>query len=313
MVLEHVVVLVGGVGGAKLAYGLAQILPANQLTVIVNTGDDFWHYGLKICPDIDTIMYTLSGRVDRRNGWGLANDTTQMLSALQLYGENTWFRLGDLDLATHILRTHRLAQGETLTQVMAHLCKASGILHPILPVTNAEVPTLIDTDAGELAFQTYFVRERWQPVIKQIRYVGAQAAQPSAEVQHALASASAIIIAPSNPWLSIAPILAVGNMHDLLRARTDIPRVAVTPIISGEAIKGPTAKIMAELGITPSMESVMAFYTDLINGFVYDLRDSEPASNPAVRTAAMQTLMRSDHDKIQLAQSLLHWLESWGD
>lgn len=310
MALEHIVLLVGGVGGAKLAYGLKQILRPEQLTVIVNTGDDFWMYGLKISPDLDTIMYTLSGRVDSRNGWGIANDTTQALNALTQYGEDTWFRLGDSDLATHLLRTHLLRQGASLTDVTAHMAESLGLKHHIFPMTDDDVSTIVDTvEYGELAFQTYFVKHRWQPKVKKLRYTGADEATINQTVVDAIQQADAIIIGPSNPWLSIAPILSVRGMQDLLQAQ-QIPRVAVSPIIGGQAIKGPTAKIMRELEIEVSARQVADYYGDVINGFVYDVQDKDLVFDN-IKTEMMPTLMRTDWDKIQLAQALLNWLEHW--
>lgn len=312
MALEHIVLLVGGVGGAKLAYGLKQILRPEQLTVIVNTGDDFWFYGLKISPDLDTIMYTLAERIDRQQGWGVANDTTQALSALASYGEDTWFRLGDRDIATHLLRTNMLRDGATLTEVTAHLANQLGLVHRILPMSNDDVPTVVDTvEHGELPFQSYFVRHRWQPTVRSLRYTGSSEASATPEVVAAIQSADAIIIGPSNPWLSIAPILNVGNMRELLLQR-DVPRVAVSPIIAGKAVKGPTAKIMQELGITASANQVAKYYGNVINGFVYDQTEHGNVVTD-VKYEMMPTWMRTDWDKIRLAQLLITWLENWSE
>jgi LPPG:FO 2-phospho-L-lactate transferase len=310
MTHPNVVLLVGGVGGAKLAYGLSQTLAPQNLTIIVNTADDFWHYGLRICPDIDTIMYTLAGRVDKQQGWGIANDTTQMLKALATYGEDTWFRLGDTDLATHILRTDRLRHGATLTQVTAELKQSLGIQHTILPMTDDEVATIIDTEEhGEMAFQTYFVRHRWQPTVRQLTYRGAAQAALSPAAAKAIATADAIVLGPSNPWLSIAPILAIPALQAALVAR-EVPRVAVTPIVSGQAIKGPTAKIMQELGIAPSAQEVALYYKNVINGFLYDQSD-QPLTIDSLRLTSCQTVMRTDRDKIALAEALMTWITSW--
>lgn len=307
----NIVLLVGGVGGAKLAYGLREILPADNLTIVVNTGDDFWHYGLRVCPDLDTITYTLSDLVDKRNGWGVANDTTQMLQGLQRYGEDAWFRLGDIDLATHLLRTQRLHHGETLTAITAHLRSQLGIQHTILPMTDAEVATVVETaEYGDLEFQTYFVRHRWQPTVTGLRYTNADKAQPTQAIYDALERADAILIGPSNPWLSIAPILNVRGLREALIAR-DVPRVAVTPIVSGKALKGPTAKIMAELGLPTTVEAVGEFYGQVINGFVYDQCDPV-LSMDGLRTVGLQTIMRTDRDKIGLAEAIVRWLENWG-
>lgn len=306
----NVAVLVGGVGGAKLAYGLARILPAGQLTVIVNTADDFWLYGLRICPDLDTIMYTLAGIVDKTNGWGVGGDTAGMLDALRRYGQDTWFRLGDQDVATHLLRTHWLDVGDTLTTVTARLAGALGVPHPILPMTDDPVATIVNTvEHGELEFQAYFVRHRWQPTVLSLRVQGIESARMTPEVRAALEQADVILIGPSNPWLSIDPILMLPGMRSLLAARP-VPRVAVTPIVGGRAIKGPAAKLMLELGYEPSPEGVARHYGEAINGFVYDRSDGELAiALPHV--AAFETIMKSDHDKVFLAESVLEWIQNW--
>lgn len=309
---EHVVALVGGVGGAKLAAGLVQILPPEQLTIVVNTGDDFWHYGLRICPDLDTVMYTLGGLVDPVNGWGVAGDTTALLDALKRYGEDAWFRLGDQDLATHLLRSEALRNGERLTEATRQLTNKLGILHPLLPMTDAPVETMIDTvEYGELPFQTYFVRYRWQPTMKALRYAGADHAEASPEVIAALENADAILIAPSNPWLSLAPMLAVKPVRELLLEK-NVPRVAVSPIVAGTAIKGPAAKLMAELGYDVSPRSVADFYGDLISGFVYDIQDSNLKIS-GKKTFMTDTIMRDQADRERLAGQILDWItaEVW--
>ncbi len=313
MALENIVALVGGVGGAKLAHGLAQILPPERLTVIVNTGDDFWHYGLKICPDLDTVMYTLAGIVDRTNGWGIAGDTRAMLGAMGRFGETPWFGLGDQDIATHLLRTQAIRSGETLTQVTRRLAGALGIKPVLLPMTDAEMPTMIDTvEYGELEFQVYFVKHRWQPTVRAIRCANTASASVSADVTAALERADAILIAPSNPWLSIAPILAVPGMRDLL-CRRDIPRVAVSPIVDGKAVKGPAAKLMAELGYGEvSPRTVAAYYRGLINGYVYDERDAgQPIHEEDMRMVTFDTIMTTEGHRAVLAEKILHWIGSW--
>lgn len=305
-----VVCLVGGVGGAKLAHGLAQILEPDQLTVIVNTGDDFWHYGLRICPDMDTVMYTLSGLADPVNGWGIAGDTHTTMQSLSRYGEDVWFNLGDQDIATHLLRTQWLNSGMRLTHVTAELSKRLGIVHRMLPMTDAPVATMVDTfEHGELPFQVYFVKMRWQPVVKSLRLDGIEAAGMSAEVEQAIAEADVILFGPSNPWLSIMPILSVQGLKAALLAR-DIPRVAITPIIQGNAVKGPASKLMAELGYKQSAQSVVESYQTVINGFVYDIRDSD-LSITGVRAVAMDTLMQSYNDRAALARRVLDWIGEW--
>jgi LPPG:FO 2-phospho-L-lactate transferase len=307
---SNVVLLVGGVGGAKLAYGLEKILPPEQLTVIVNTGDDFWHYGLRICPDLDTITYTLSGLVDTVNGWGIAGDTTTTLDALQHLGETPWFRLGDHDLATHMLRTQWWHEGCSLTEITRRLTSALGIGCPVLPMADDPVATMITTEEhGELPFQVYFVKHRWQPTVQSIRLDGIDHARVTAEIARAVQAADVILIGPSNPWLSVNPILSVPGMRDLLTAR-QIPRVAVTPIINGEAVKGPTAKIMRELSLPLTAETIADYYGEVINGFVFDERDQHLRASLPYSTA-MDTLMDSDAQRIRLARNLLDWISDW--
>lgn len=311
MALNRIVVLVGGVGGAKLAHGLAQIVKPENLTIVVNTGDDFWHYGLRVCPDLDTVFYTLSGLVDPVNGWGVAEDTTTTLESLRRYGEDGWFRLGDRDLATHLLRSLWLREGWTLTRVMDELRARLGVPQRLLPMTDADVATVVDTvEHGELAFQDYFVRHRWQPTVTAIRYRGIETAAIPPEVADAIAGADAILFGPSNPWLSIAPILALPGMRELIRSR-DVPRVALSPIIQGSAVKGPAAKLMAELGYEPSAESVARYYGDLINGYVYDERDAGLNLSVA-RAVTFDTLMQTQADRARLAGQMLDWIGHWG-
>jgi LPPG:FO 2-phospho-L-lactate transferase len=305
---KNIVVLVGGVGGAKLALGLQAIVKPENLTIIVNTGDDFWHYGLRICPDMDTVLYTLSGRVNRENGWGLVNESTTALQALRDLGEETWFLLGDKDIATHMLRSEMLRKGYRLTEVVAHLAKAMGVYPKIVPMTDAEVGTMVDTEIGELEFQEYFVKHRWQPVVKSLRFQGVENAGLSPEVKEAIAKADVLLIAPSNPWLSIAPILAVAGMREAIMER-DIPRIAITPIVEGKAIKGPAAKLMGELGYEVSAESVAAYYGDLITSFVYDVRDKDINKSNGTKSIALDTMMLSDDDKVRLARQILTWLD----
>jgi LPPG:FO 2-phospho-L-lactate transferase len=311
--MEKIVLLVGGVGGAKLAYGLYHAMPPENLTVIVNTGDDFWHHGLRICPDLDTVMYTLSGLVNKDMGWGVVDDTTHALDALRRYNSDEWFKLGDKDIATHLLRTQWWYEGVTLTEITRRLATALGITCTLLPMANGEVPTIVHTkEYGELPFQEYFVKHRWQPTLTSIEYVGADATNPPPAVQQALESADAVIIAPSNPWLSVRPILSLHSMTDWLMAR-NIPRVVVTPLIQGNAVKGPTAKLMGELGLSITPQSVIDYYGGVINGFLGDSRDefvtSTTSSSIAMRFT--DTLMDSDEKRISLAKYLLAWLTDW--
>lgn len=307
---KKIVVLVGGVGGAKLAYGLAKQLDPEHLTIIVNVADDFWHYGLRITPDADTILYTLAEWVDPVNGWGISGDTRAMLETMRRYGEDAWFGLGDRDLATHLIRTKMLREGARLTEVARRLAHGAGVQHAILPVTDDEVATIVDTvEYGELAFQTYFVRHRWQPVVKGLRYAGIEAARITPEVETALSEADAILIAPSNPWLSVEPVLAVPGMRDLIKGR-NVPRIVVTPIIGGQAVKGPAAKLMAELGLEVTPESVARFYSDVITGFVDDEINPDFTLS-GLKVVKFNTLMTDNADKINLAYKILRWLEGY--
>lgn len=307
---QKVVALVGGVGGAKVALGLQAVLPADQVTIIANTADDFWHYGLRICPDLDTVMYTLSGRVDQANGWGIADDTTRMLDGLRLYGEDVWFRLGDEDLATHLLRTEMLRSGRRLTEAIAQLSRCMGIQCRVLPMTDEHVATIVTTVEGQqLGFQEYFVRFRWQPVVQTLHFEGIEAARISDEVHEAVESADIILIAPSNPWLSIDPILSLPGMRSLLAASSG-RRVAITPLVQGRAIKGPTAKLMVELGYEQSAIAVAQFYADVIQGFVYDERDV-PLTLNGIRTIALDTIMNNEQDKARLVRQTLGWIARW--
>ncbi len=309
---QKIVMLVGGVGGAKLALGLANLQPAPQLTFVVNTGDDFWHLGLKICPDMDTLVYTLSGMVDARMGWGVADDTTHVLGSLATnYQVDPWFKLGDRDLAMHLLRTQALRGGARLTDFTADIVIRLGITARILPMCDAEMPTIVETqEHGKMSFQEYFVKHRWQPILRQIRYTGGKLAQMSPEVQAALQEADMVFIAPSNPWLSIAPILAVPNMRNML-CRLHAPIVAFTPIVGGDAVKGPTAKIMRELNLAVSAEAVAEFYSGMIDGFINDLRNPSLRAQ-GLRTVQLDTLMTDLESKVGLARAALDWMGGWG-
>jgi LPPG:FO 2-phospho-L-lactate transferase len=306
---KHIVLLVGGVGGAKLAYGMAKILPAEQLTIIVNTGDDFWHYGLRICPDLDTITYTLGGVVDPHNGWGLAGDTRQTMKSLKHFGADPWFGLGDRDLATHLFRTQLWHEKISLTQITQQITEAFGIKHTILPMTDAPVPTLVETiERGTLGFQEYFVKYRWQPTVTHIYSAGIEQTTISPQVQEALNRADAIVIGPSNPWLSINPILSVPGMRAMIE-KGDKPRIAMTPIIAGNAVKGPTAKIMRELGYKVTAHTVCEFYGSSINGFIIDECDKDLGEIFSTPTLAIDTLMDTNEKRVQVARETLNWIK----
>jgi LPPG:FO 2-phospho-L-lactate transferase len=299
------VALSGGSGGVKLAVGLARVLQ-ERLTVVVNTGDDFTHLGLHISPDVETVLYSLAGLVNDETGWGRRGETWTFMRALGALGGPTWFKLGDGDLATHIDRAGRLRAGETLTGVGAKQAAALGIAARILPMTDDAVRTVVETDAGMLSFQEYFVRDQCRPAVRGIRFDGAAAAQPTGEVIEALSAPdlAGIIIGPSNPWLSVDPILAVPGMRDALEA-SGAPIIAVSPIIAGKAVKGPTAKIMAELGLQPDSRTVARHYERLIDGFIIDSEDETLEKDEALPTLVTNTIMRTLDDKVALARQCL--------
>ncbi len=301
----RVVALAGGVGGAKLAHGLAQTLPSAALTVIVNTGDDFDHLGLPISPDLDTVMYTLAGLANPATGWGLAGETWNFLAALERLGSPTWFRLGDHDLATHIERRRRLAAGETLTAATAALCQALGVGPAVLPMTDDDLRTLVQTDEGELEFQEYFVHRLCAPRVSGFRFAGDDTAQPTAAVLAALAAAQIVVLCPSNPFVSLGPILRLPGVRAALAGRAV---VAVSPIVGGQALKGPAAKMLGELGLEVSALSVARGYADLLTGFVLDALDAD--LEPAVAALGLpvlvtDTVMRTDADRARLAAEVL--------
>ncbi|HEY0647867.1 2-phospho-L-lactate transferase [Phenylobacterium sp.] len=305
----HVIALCGGVGGAKLAFGLTRILPPDDLTLVVNTGDDFVHMGLHVSPDIDTVAYTLSDLADRERGWGLAGETWTFMDQVKRLGGEGWFNLGDRDLAMHVERTRRLAERETLSEITAALTSALGIRHAVVPMSDDPVRTIVQTADGELAFQRYFVGKQCRPVATGVRFDGATAARPSPALQGALArrDVAAVIVCPSNPYLSIDPILAVPGVRAGLKA-LNAPVVAVSPIVGGRALKGPAAKLMLELGAEPSVTAIVCHYRGLLSGLVVDGEDADEAE--ALRTLGLPTLatgavMRSDDDRIRLARETL--------
>jgi LPPG:FO 2-phospho-L-lactate transferase len=302
-----VLALTGGVGGAKLCLGLQRVLPPGALRIIVNTGDDFEHLGLAISPDVDTTLYTLAGLANTELGWGRQDETWSFMSALAALGGPTWFRLGDGDLALHVERTRRLAAGETLTAIVADIARRFGIAARIMPMSDDPVRTIVRTaGAGELGFQEYFVRERCAPAVAALRYAGAAAARISSAAAESLADPAlqAVVIAPSNPYLSIDPVLAVPGMRSALRAR-GAPVIAVTPLIGDCAIKGPTAKIMRELGLAPSPLTVLAHYGGLVDAFVLDERDAALAQEIDIPIRLCDTLMRSLADRERVARCTL--------
>lgn len=304
---KHVVALSGGVGGAKLALGLERVLEAEELTVIVNTGDDFRHLGLAISPDIDTLLYTLSGLSNPELGWGRRDETWTFMSALKQLGGETWFRLGDGDLALHIERTRRLAAGEPLSQVTDALRRHLAISARIVPMSDDPVHTRVRTDTGWLDFQDYFVRLRCEPVVREIAFAGALGAKPADGVLQALRSRDlrAVVICPSNPMLSIEPVLAVPGIREAIAACA-APVIAVSPIIGGEAVKGPTAKLMRELNrVQASAAAAAHCYAGLIDAFVVDEADAGAEMPSGVAAFAAPILMQSLEDRERLAQTVL--------
>ena len=300
--------LTGGIGGAKLAVGLANELPADELAFLVNTGDDFEHFGLRISPDIDTLAYTLSGLVNPAAGWGRRDESWRFMETLEALGGETWFRLGDRDLALHALRRERLAAGATLTAVTRDLCRRLGVAQAVLPMSDDLVSTIVQTNDGPLAFQHYFVRDRCAPAVTGFEFDGIDAARPSPSLRQTLQRGlDAIVICPSNPFVSIEPILKVPGMTALLRA-ANAPIVAVSPIVGDKAIKGPTAKMMRELSIPATALAVARRYRGLIDGFVLDEQDASSAAavrRLGIAVAIAQTVMTSLQDRIALARETL--------
>lgn len=304
----NVLALAGGVGGAKLADGLQRVAGEN-LSVIVNTGDDFELHGLYIAPDLDTVMYTLAGLANPDTGWGIAGDTFNNLEMISHYGGEDWFKLGDRDLATHLLRTQMLRGGYTLTRTTAQLAQALGVRARILPMSNERVATVVNTNAGELVFQEYFVHRRWQPVIKGVRFAGVENAKPVPEAVETLRAADAIIFCPSNPFVSIDPILAVRGMREVVRAAR-VPKIAVSPIIGGQALKGPAAKMFRELGMEPSAYQVAGHYRGVIDRFVLDRVDESQAraiKDLGLRVWITDTIMDHTDARERLAREIIEW------
>lgn len=299
-----IVALAGGVGGAKFAHGLAQILPPRDLTVIVNTGDDFEHYGLYICPDLDTVCYTLGDLANPETGWGRVNETWKVMESAATLGGPRWFNLGDQDLGTHLERTRRLKEGQTLSQITRDFCKAWGIEPTVLPMSDQPVRTIVETEEGDLAFQEYFVHRRCEPRVTGFRFEGIESAEPAPGTRKAIETADAIVICPSNPWVSIDPILRVVK-------NIEKPVVAISPILGGKTVKGPAAKMYHELGIEPSALAVARHYCDLVTGFVLDELDRQlegEIGSLNMRTFVTNTLMKSHDDRKQLAMDVLDFI-----
>ena len=298
--------LAGGVGGAKLALGLSKALPPSQLTIVVNTGDDEIFHGLHVSPDVDTVMYVLAGLSNPETGWGIAGETFHALDRLRVYGADTWFNLGDRDLATHIRRTELLRQGLTLSDVTQSLHSALGVAHPIAPMSDDPIRTMLLTDIGELPMQTYFVKHRCEPTVSKIRFDGAESARVAPAFARALDDSDALVFCPSNPFVSVAPILAVPGVRRAIENFEGM-RVAVSPIVGGQAIKGPAAKMLQELNLDVSCVGVARQYEGLCDIFVIDDVDGDKAADIealGMRAVVTDTIMTSDADKARLAEHL---------
>ncbi|MFB0874273.1 MULTISPECIES: 2-phospho-L-lactate transferase [unclassified Sphingobium] len=306
--MSRIVVLTGGVGGAKLVLGLTRIHPANQITAIVNTGDDFCHLGLSVSPDIDTLLYTLSGKANAEQGWGREGESWTFMSSLQSLGGEDWFQLGDGDLALHVLRSHLLSGGQSLSAVTAGFAAAWGLDLTILPMTHDSVATHLMTDEGDLPFQHYFVGRRCAPIVRSIRFDGAEGATAAPGVIEAITDPEtiAIFIAPSNPWLSIDPILAIPGIREALTS-AHAPVVAVSPIVGGQAVKGPTAKLMGELGLSVTNANIAAHYFGIIDGLLVDERDD--ASGLDIAYCATDTLMKTLEDRERVGRAVMAFAE----
>ena len=303
-----VVALSGGIGGAKLALGLYRVLPPGGLAVVCNPGDDFDHLGLRICPDIDTVLYTLAGVANPETGWGRTGETWTFMQALADLGGETWFRLGDGDLALHVERTRRLANGEPWSSICADIACRLGVHAQVVPACDEEVRTVVMTPGGRLAFQHYFVRDRCEPVVSGFEFEGVENARPCKAVLEALADPflRCVVVCPSNPFISIDPILAVPGMKDAIRA-AGVPVIGVSPIVGGSAVKGPTAKMMRELGLDVSNREIERHYKGVVDAWIVDSADSEDAAGFDRPVRVAPTLMRTDTDKDALAADVLEF------
>jgi LPPG:FO 2-phospho-L-lactate transferase len=301
------VLLAGGTGGAKLAHGLQQVLGPGELSVIVNVGDDTEQHGLLVCPDLDTILYTLAGLADTAQGWGVAGDTHTAMGMLERYGEETWFRVGDADLATHVHRARLMADGASLADATAAMAAALRVASHVVPATDDRLRTVIETDAGPIDFQTYFVKNRQADAVRGLRFDGAERARPSPAAEAALGEAELIVIGPSNPLVSIGPILAIPGYREALE-RARVPRIGVSGIVAGRAIRGPADRMLTTLGHEATARGVAALYTGLLDRFVID--EADAALAPAIAEMGMEpvvlpTVMRTDDDRAQLARAII--------
>lgn len=306
--MTRCIALSGGVGGAKLALGLSKFLSPDELLIVANTGDDFEHLGLTICPDIDTLLYTLAAIANPETGWGRADESWKTMKALETIGGETWFRLGDRDLALHLTRKQQLASGKTLSDTVANIAESFGLKHPVVPMSDQPVRTMVRTDIGELPFQEYFVKNQCAPKVTGFQFAGVNDAKPNPLLMDALRDPrlEAVIICPSNPFISIDPILAIPGLREDLRA-CSAPIIAVSPIIGNRALKGPAAKMLRELGFDTSAAAIADHYGDLLQGFVIDSQDIDLANKletKSRRVHATNTIMKSLEDRVILAREI---------
>ncbi len=302
-----ITVLTGGTGGAKFVDGLRQVMSPDELTIIVNTGDDLKWWGLAVSPDIDSIVYVLSGLLSKERGWGVQSDTFLCLQTMGQYGEPDWFKIGDRDLAIHILRSKLMAEGKTLTEATAEIARKLGVLARVLPMSNDSVETRIQTPAGDLSFEEYFVKRRFQDEVKAVRFLGAQKAEPAPGVLDAILSADAVVLAPSNPVTSIGPILAIAKIRQALRD-TSAQVIAVSPIVGDAAVSGPAANLMAAQGLPVSIAGIAQAYQDFLDVLVVDKADAERGKtleSAKLRVHSTNILMRTPADKANLAREVL--------
>jgi len=306
----NIVALAGGVGGAKMADGLARSLGPGELTIIVNTADDSEHFGLHVSPDLDTVCYTLAGMANPKTGWGRRHETWSVLRGVEQLGGPAWFQLGDHDLSTHLERTRRLKQGETLSTIAREFCAAWGVRTTVLPMTDAAVRTIVHSDRGELSFQRYFVELQCEPRVSGFEFRGAQDAMPAPGAVESLEQADGIVICPSNPWVSIGPILSIAALRSAMEKGK---AVAVSPIVGGKAVRGPAAKMYDELGIQPSAVAVARQYREHVSGFVLDRVDRQldgEIRDMGLRTLVTDTIMRTNGDRRRLAAEVLDWIKA---
>jgi len=307
--MPRILAITGGVGGAKLGLGLARLLSPGSLAFAVNTGDDFTHLGLEICPDLDTLTYTLAGLANPETGWGRRDETWSFMSALSELGGETWFQLGDKDLALHLRRTELLRAGASRTEVAARIGQGLGVEHPLLPMSDEPVRTTVHTTSGPMAFQHYFVRDRCAPGVTGFEFQGIETARPNPAILAFLAEADGIVICPSNPFVSVDPLLHLPGMRQALKD-AKAPVIAVSPIVGGTAIKGPTAKMMRELDVPTSAAAVAAHYGDLLTGFVLDTQDADASPGLDLATIVTQTVMVTLDDRVALARDVLEFVET---